>query len=442
MSNPLDTTTLLRSLPDLLPRSTTSPLPKPTDVIAALVHTIHTSLQFRLISPTSSSSDEPNITSAAVAEISEGDIDDGASETATAVDDQEQQDSEQVSGGGSGGRLGEGWNSRGEDGYSFEYKHEQSALTFRVRVGRMGGRVQIDAMAEDGAPNTISVILNDLVDPSSFPIPSSATASSSSDSSTSPETPAKAVGFKSIATVKTFVEQYKRDVIARLLPGLQVPGYQEQSGSNPRNPSPSAPSHEPPPARPAPPYPSGPSFDPLRDPHQSSNPLSVGRRDLDPLSSLQPPGQFNPNRDGGGMLVDFNHPLFDSRRRQDPDVFGPGGSIQPPGARWDPVGPGAGGGAGGRFPGPGGNPLGGVGVGDDRWGDELPPPGEFGPDMGRFGPGPGGPFGGPRGRGGGSAGGFGGGFGGLGGGRGGGGGFGGGLGGGGGGFGGGGGMFM
>jgi hypothetical protein len=127
------------------------------------------------------------------------------------------------------------------------------------------------------------------------------------------------------------------------------------------------------------------------------------------------------------MLVDFNHPLFDGRRGGGQEQ-GPGGSINPPGARWDPVGPG--GPLGPRFPSAGGNPLGGFGVGDREWGDELPPPGEHGPDLsGRFGPrrggGGGGGLGGP---------GMGGGFGGLGG-------FGGGRGGGGG-FGGGGGMFM
>jgi hypothetical protein len=84
------------------------------------------------------------------------------------------------------------------------------------------------------------------------------------------------------------------------------------------------------------------------------------------------------------MYVDFNHPLFDGRRR-DPDLEGgPGGTIQPPGARWDPVGPGM-----GAWPRAGGNPLGGMGVGDPGFGDEMPPPGEFGPDVGRMG-GPGG----------------------------------------------------
>lgn len=107
------------------------------------------------------------------------------------------------------------------------------------------------------------------------------------------------------------------------------------------------------------------------------------------------------------MYVDFNHPLFDGRRRgNDPGMTGPGGLINPPGARWDPVGPGMGGTGG--FPGAGRNPLGGVGQGDPDW-DEMPPPGQFGPDLGRLG----GPGMGPgRGRGaGGGAGGLGGGFG-------------------------------
>lgn len=158
----------------------------------------------------------------------------------------------------------------------------------------------------------------------------------------------------------------------------------------------------------------------------------MGQRDLDPLADYRGPGAINPSQ--GGMYMDFNHPLFDGRRGgggMHPDLGGPGGMINPPGARWDPVGPGMGGGP--RFPSTGGNPLNGMGMGDDRFGDEMPPPGEFGPDMGRMG---------GIGRGRGGLGGGLGGFGGLGGGPGGGGRFGGGGGGMGGGFGGGGGMYM
>ena len=141
MPDLLDPAILLVLLPTLLPRSTSSPLPHPTDAIAALIHTIHTNLGFRLVI---SAETTPNPTGASTTETS-GDIeiDDGASETPTAVDAEEET-------GVTEGQLPLGWNSRGEDSYVFEYRHAQSAMTFRIRVGRMVGRVQIDAMAEVG----------------------------------------------------------------------------------------------------------------------------------------------------------------------------------------------------------------------------------------------------------------------------------------------------
>lgn len=203
----------------------------------------------------------------------------------------------------------------------------------------------------------------------------------------------------------SFVDTYKRDVIARLLPGLNVPGYTESSSSGPRNPPPRGPSQQPEPARP----------DPLIDPINPNrdgtagyrpHPASVGHRDLDPLAAMRPPGSFDPRGSdpSGGMYMDFNHPLFDGRRGGggSSDIEGgPGGSIQPPGSRWDPVGPGMMGPRGGGFPGVGGNPLGGAGMGDPDF-DELLPPGERGPDVsgmrGRGGPLGGGPgFGAPGG---------------------------------------------
>ena len=142
MSNPLDPTALLALLPTLLPRSTSSPLPHPTDAVAALVHSIHISLDFRVTTaPTISQprfTSDQHIDTAASAQT---DVDDGASDTATAVDQEE--DAASVA-----GQLPPGWNGRGEDSYSFEYRHAQSSMVFRVRVGRMGGRVQVDAMAE------------------------------------------------------------------------------------------------------------------------------------------------------------------------------------------------------------------------------------------------------------------------------------------------------
>lgn len=137
MSDPLDTKRILELLPTLLPRSTSSPLPHPTDAIAALVHAIHTALLFRVTIPTNTQSEDQT-------PQRDVDIDDGASETSTAVE----QEGAEAGDGDVENRLWTGWNHRAEDSYGFEYKHPQSSMTFRVRVGRMGGRVQIDATAE------------------------------------------------------------------------------------------------------------------------------------------------------------------------------------------------------------------------------------------------------------------------------------------------------
>ncbi|TYJ53760.1 hypothetical protein B9479_005599 [Cryptococcus floricola] len=420
MASPLDPNALLNTLQGLLPRGTTSPLPHPTDSPAALVHAIHTALGFRLVPsqtfhphPTPGPNDDQ-----------EEDVDDNQSEI-TAVDPDPTDDAPTPN------ALGQDWNTRGEDSYTFEYRHAQSAMVFRVRVGRMGGRVQVDAMAEDGEPHNLSLVLADLVQPASFPIPSPATASSA-DSSDGGDA-AKKLGFKSLTDVETFAERYDRDIVSKLLPGLDIPGHTQPPSNSRQPPNPPGSSN---PAATRPTYPSLLDDPPLRS---GINPASIGHRDLDPFSGLRPGAGFNPGSDGGGMLVDFNHPLFAGRRQGEggglggglggDDITGPGGSVQPPGARWDPVGP-ASGGIGPR-PTPGGF-GGGVGGGrSDRWGDELAPPGEFGPDLGQgqlggrgsgqnggpggFGGGFGGGLGGLGGRGG-RGGGGGGGFGGLGGG--------------------------
>ena len=142
MPDPLDFRALLELLPILLPRSTSSPLPRPTDVVAALVHAIHTSLNFRISQSTSKGSQPTGSSRASdTTSTEEREVDDGASDTDTAVDNDD--DGTSVD-----NALNSGWNDRGEDTYSFEYKHEQSSMTFRVRVGKMGGRIQIDATAE------------------------------------------------------------------------------------------------------------------------------------------------------------------------------------------------------------------------------------------------------------------------------------------------------
>lgn len=151
MADPLDPRALLSLLIATTPSvHGSSPLPLPTDAAAALVHAIHTALGFRLApsTPTQEGQAGPSGSlddaDAAAAVANEGDDDDARSETTTAVDPDEAPSvsapPENI--------LPANWNARGEDSYMFEYRHEQSAMTFRVRVGRMGQRIQVDAAAE------------------------------------------------------------------------------------------------------------------------------------------------------------------------------------------------------------------------------------------------------------------------------------------------------
>lgn len=188
----LDADALLLLLPTLLPLSTSSPLPHPTDSVAALVHTIHTQLGFRLL-PSAGQAAAPEAGPShaggpAEPETTGDNEDDDMSETTTAVDPNED------TGSGVANVLPAGWNARGEDAYSFEYRHEQSSMTFRVRVGRMGNRVTVDGMAEDSAPHSFSLPVGDIVDAGSFPIPSAATAATAAGDE---QDAARALGFVS-----------------------------------------------------------------------------------------------------------------------------------------------------------------------------------------------------------------------------------------------------
>lgn len=166
MSDPTSTSTLQQLVPYLLPErgQAGSTLTAPTDLAAVLVHAIHTSLEFRLVRPAPSGSRNQS------ADTEEQDEDEGqqrrgedtedtVSETETAVnaDDDDQAPQGQSSSSSldtrfvrlaTEARLPSGWNDRGEDSYTFTYKHEQSGLSFIVRVGRMGGRVNVSGMAE------------------------------------------------------------------------------------------------------------------------------------------------------------------------------------------------------------------------------------------------------------------------------------------------------
>jgi hypothetical protein len=126
--NPLQADSILVAVPHLLPNHT-SQLRAPADALAILIHGIHTAVGFRLISPAAQSEGQ-------------GKDEDTESE-ATAVNTENTQ-TEQAN------RLGNGWNIHGEDMYAFEYKHEQSSLVFRIRIMKMGNRIQVVGVAEVG----------------------------------------------------------------------------------------------------------------------------------------------------------------------------------------------------------------------------------------------------------------------------------------------------
>lgn len=213
--------------------------------------------------------------------------------------------------------------------------------------------------------------------------------------------------FISSARVQDFVGLYKLKILQKLLPGLQKEGYQERverfalflvdlGGDSLIHPTtssnapaaegrPSASRDRPPPERVGPPpqpfNPSARDYDPLRIGPRIPN---VGRSDLDPIprNPFAPPSLFGD--DGDGMYVGPNHPLF--RDRLGPASGGIGGGRgpwggdgflppmgAPPGARFDPIGPGP---AGPRGPfGPGAGPFGPRGRHGEPDNDEFMPPG-------------------------------------------------------------------
>lgn len=190
------------------------------------------------------------------------------------------------------------------------------------------------------------------------------------------------------------MSRLKLQIIQKLIPGLRKDGYTEETGdvsSNATGSDPHRPSI-PDPARPNPQAPPrAPEFYPSHIPPE--NPLSIGRRDLDPFPGINPMNPFAPpslfpgSSGGDGMFVGPDHPIFGGRspggqgNRGGQGPWGGDGFLPPmgapPGARFDPVGPFSGGIGGfpgrGRGGGRGGFP--GRGNMGDPDNDEFMPPG-------------------------------------------------------------------
>ncbi|KAJ7095259.1 PI31 proteasome regulator N-terminal-domain-containing protein [Mycena belliarum] len=326
VANVLDPAALIALLPDLLPPSKKT-LSSSQDGIAALVHAAMSSLAFRLVA-----------------------IDDLSPGTSSLL------------------ALPDEWNKDGPGHYTFRYRHDQSSLEFVVKVSKLGGRTLINAIAlESDKASSLDIATNDFVSPSFYP----------HDLSASDATPL-IYGFISSNRVADLMSQLQLKIIQKLVPGLRKDGYTEAEDAHTTSADATATSSTPAAAQPRfqpprvfpeeTPYQLPPSFGPR-------NPLEIGRRDLEPFNAnpFSPPALF-PGTGGDGMFVGPDHPIFGQRGRGgERGPWGGDGFLPPmgapPGARFDPIGPGL-----GPFPGRGrGGPRRGHPRDPDN--DEFMPPG-------------------------------------------------------------------
>jgi proteasome inhibitor subunit 1 (PI31) len=324
----LDPAAVLHALPSQLPASQKL-LKSPQDGIVALLHTMLTILSFRLIGIEPEAPPSSSILSCLPLE----------------------------------------WNKNGPGHYALRYRHEQSSLEFSFSIVKLRTRTIINAIAVDSdKAASVDIPTDDFMSLSFFPCDLSAS-----------DAPPLVHGFISSNRIADLIFNIKCKIIQKLIPGLSKDGYTEIDDST--SATTSTDRHEPAPVRPRPDHTPPASGHRIPHGHLPSNPLEIGRRDLDPFpaSPFAPPNLF-PGTGGDGMFVGPDHPIFGARGGRGDQQRGPWGGDgflppmgAPPGARFDPVGPFPGmGGIGGRLP-RGGPPGGGNMRGPDN--DEFMPPG-------------------------------------------------------------------
>ncbi|CAM1511705.1 Fc.00g092180.m01.CDS01 [Cosmosporella sp. VM-42] len=295
-------------------------------------------------------------------------------------------------------RLPAEWNS-GFGSLSFVYRHKQSSMSFVIRVDRMGAKVEVRGLAV-GDENIYRVERNtrDVVNASGLPVRITMTADGE-DRSDLAEKLKKTLA--SSDAVNDLLTDVQTKIIQRLIPYLQKEGYteiktaessQDQERFQQREEAARARAQQQPfppfvlpgqHPRPGPRPPVG-DFPPpgFEDEYEINRPprgqgwgpgmpYNIGHDDLNP-PGLGPHDPLRGSFVGGGLPRPGGgagmHPTFD-----DPLFTGQGGfggfpgeqqgydPQAPPGARWDPTGPGG----NPRFPGPGtgrgNNPFGGGG---------------------------------------------------------------------------------
>ncbi|KAF4126488.1 Pfam:Inhibitor PI31 [Geosmithia morbida] len=293
-------------------------------------------------------------------------------------------------------RLPPSWNDR-FGALSFVYSHKQSSMTFVVRVDRMGSKVEVRGLAVgDEKIYRFERPIRDVVQSRHLPFRIPITDDGQEDRSGVAEKLRSL--FASESAISSLVNDLKVQIVQRLVPKLQSEDYIEetaeteatalserraQESRNPNHPFAGGAANQPHQPLPNPgllpdlarprPAPTGdfpvPDFD---DEHQMLQrpgtgrpffPYNIGHDDLnppglgphDPLrGSFAPTGGLRgPGVPGGysGMHPTFDDPLFTGQGSGMPGGGQRGGynSQAPPGARWDPLGPGG----NPRFPGPG-----------------------------------------------------------------------------------------
>ncbi|KAK4237356.1 PI31 proteasome regulator N-terminal-domain-containing protein [Achaetomium macrosporum] len=313
-------------------------------------------------------------------------------------------------------RLPAQWN-KSLNTHCFVYAHTQSSMQFIVHIDRMGAKIEVRGLAiGDDRIARFDITARDYISSSALPLRIRMTEDGAEDRSDLLHK-LKTL-FISEERIKDLASLLKVSLIQRLLPSLYKEGYTEEPAADrrttppprPHDPNrPPFPSHLPPPAAPNP-YPAP---DPLAAPPPRPVPAAdfpppdfedeyevnrpprgpipfapsggfggIGQDDLypaglgphDPIrgSFTGPGGLRRPGgglgggaRGGGGMHPTFDDPLFQGPRGGGDDGDDTFGGQVPPGARWDPLGPGGqprfgGGRPGGR----GGGGFGGFGWGD------------------------------------------------------------------------------
>ncbi|OTB13932.1 hypothetical protein K445DRAFT_319465 [Daldinia sp. EC12] len=376
-TNPLSSSAILQQMADALPThpqgDTTSDLSSSHEALALFAHACMASLGFRLLG-----FDEDKLEEAQCHELAP--------------------------------RLPPNWNASFNT-YAFVYAHQQSALRFVIRTDRMGGKAEIRGLGiNDDRITRVEVTIKDFISNAALPVRITINSDGVEDRSNLPQVLQNV--FISESRIEDLASLIKINIVQKLLPSLQKEGYEEspddraarddadEAGRRPPR-QPVMPDPQPQPAQPYPfhdplnppprnPVPAGdfppPDFEdpydinrpqgvPLRQPGRS--PFgNIGADDLNP-PGLGPHDPLRPGlgiggglpRPGGGRGM---HPTFD-----DPLFGGPGGGEGdfdpqvPPGARYDPLGPGGFPRLGGRRPGGGSGPFGGGGFGGFGGGDII-----------------------------------------------------------------------